>query len=429
MTRVVSWLAVLYVGLLPVGRSGLPLNAQWGDLLLPLLVAAVLYKDGSRRWMRARDWPIAVYLTVTLATAALSSDPLAGLKQLVKQMSVVLIFLVFRYLAHDSVLTRKLQAAFAMSMGVVTLVSLVVVFLRFPTGVPPSTLGEGQVLPLFGLVRRLRGLFEAPEMLGNALLVAFVLALGLRASSSRARILWTIVAAVLFAGEFLTYSHSVAGFSVAAAMFVGPMISARALRALGWAAALTVVGVVNVASIIDPRPPSQSTHYEIAPVSFEFLGARVEGSLMSYAALKRVAWGAFVDHPLTGIGPGRFTTETERAFEEGRLTARYRAVPPHSDLFGRLAEAGLVGGLSLLVLWAFWISRLRPGLLGGPPQRAACAAVVGLLVNSLNADVMNFRFLWLSVAWVSVPAGLPEEGPAQTRRREPSPAASVPTGP
>ena len=124
MTRVVSWLAVLYVGLLPVGRSGLPLNAQWGDLLLPLLVAAVLYEDGPRRWMRVRDWPIAVYLTVTLATAALSSDPLAGLKQLVKQMSVVLILLVFRYLAHDPVLTRKLQAAFAMSMAVVTMVSL-----------------------------------------------------------------------------------------------------------------------------------------------------------------------------------------------------------------------------------------------------------------------------------------------------------------
>lgn len=29
---------------------------------------------------------------------------------------------------------------------------------------------------------------------------------------------------------------------------------------------------------------------------------------------------------------------------------------------------------------------------------------VGLLVNSLNADVMNFRFLWLAVAWMSSPA-------------------------
>ena len=43
--------------------------------------------------------------------------------------------------------------------------------------------------------------------------------------------------------------------------------------------------------------------------------------------------------------------------------------------------------------------------MSSPLRRAAVAAVIGLLVNSLNADVMNFRFLWLALAWAVAPTG------------------------
>ncbi len=429
MTGIVSWLALLYVALLPVGRSGLPMNAQWGDLLLPPLVlaAAVTHRSDGRRWWRAEDWPVASYLLITLVTAVVSAEPSVGVRHLAKQLSVALVFLVFRQLAADRALTRRLQIAFVAAVAAVAAASVAVVFLRMPKTMPPSVLGEAQALPLFGAVRRLRGLFEAPEMLGNALLLAFILALGLRASATgRSRGWWTAVAAFLAAGEFFTYSHSVAGFAVSAILFVGPSLRSRGPRLLAGLSALAVVLVVNAASVIDPRPPAKGTHYEVGAVSFEFPGAKVEGRLMSYAALKKVAWSAFLEHPLAGVGPGRFTAETERAFIEGRLTRPYRRVPPHCDLTGRLAETGLIGGASLIVLWAAWIRGLRPVLFTGPPmQRAASVAVIGLLVNSLNADVMNFRFLWLALAWTSGPGAAPE----LARTPERTPAASVPTGP
>lgn len=413
VTGIVWWLAVLYVALLPVGRSGLPMNAQWGDLLLPPLALAIAMTDRrvGRRWWRSEDWPLALYLLITLVTAAISAEPSVGFRHLAKQLSVALVFVVFRSLAGDFALTRRLQITFVATVAAVAAVSMAVVFLRFPRVVPPSMLGEGQVLPLFGLVRRLRGLFEAPEMMGNTLLLAFILALGLRASAPRrSRQWWTALAAFLAAGEFFTYAHSVAGFAVAAVLFVGPSLPSRSLKALAGIGALAVVLVVNAASVMDPRPPAKGTHYEVGAVSFEFLGATVEGRLMSYAALKKVAWSAFLDHPLVGVGPGRFTVETARAFSEGRLTERYRRVPPHCDLLGRLAETGLIGAASLLLLWWAWIRGMRPRLFSGPPmQRAARVAVVGLLVNSLNADVMNFRFLWLALAW----AWWPDERPAE----------------
>ncbi len=403
MTQVAAWLAVLYVALLLVGRSGLPLSAQWGDLLFPLLVVAVVRGGEIGRWWRREDWPLAVYLGVTLLTSMVSVDPLTGFKHFAKQVYVALIFVVFRHLARDASLSGRLQRTFVLAFALVTVVSLVEVFLLIPGRVSLSMFGATDALPFLGVVRRLRGGLAAPEMLGNGLLVAFVLALALRlVGPGRAQLWWTAIATLLAAAEFLTFSHSVAGFAVATVLFAAASTSSRPLRSLGWIGAASVVVIVNAASLVDAGPVV--TDYGVGPVSIEFMGARVEGRLMHYAALKQVAWSGFREHPLTGIGPGRFMVETERAFKDGRLTARYREKPPQCDAAGRLAETGIAGGISLFLLWASWlraagrIPSTRSGF-----QRAGFAAVVGILVNSLNADVMNFRFLWLALAWASVP--------------------------
>jgi hypothetical protein len=258
-------------------------------------------------------------------------------------------------------------------------------------------------LPTLGRVERLVGGYETPEMLGNALVVAFAIALGFRAmSATQKRPFWTAVAASLAVAEFLTFSHSVAGFAVTAALSAGVASSARRWRGLAWAGAVSVVLVVNAASVIDPMSGDLGADYSVGPVSLDVMGRRVEGRLIHYAALKEVGWLAFLDHPIAGVGPGRFPVETERAFQEGRLTARYRLKPPHCDLTGRLAETGIVGGLSLILLWSSWLRDMRKANpLGSPLRRAAWTAVMGILVNSLNADVMNFRFLWLALAWAS----------------------------
>ena len=61
-----------------------------------------------------------------------------------------------------------------------------------------------------------------------------------------------------------------------------------------------------------------------------------------------------------------------------------------------MAECGAIGGLTLVMLWIAWArlaiagSRGRSGV-----GYAAAAALAGLLISSLNADIMNFRFLWV----------------------------------
>jgi O-antigen ligase len=100
---------------------------------------------------------------------------------------------------------------------------------------------------------------------------------------------------------------------------------------------------------------------------------------------------------MTGIGPDRFSVITDIAFQQGRLTEPYRAVDPHSTLMGRLAETGLVGGITLVVLWIV-IAQYCRSLLARDRSWIAVsttAALLGLLVASVNADVMNFRFGWV----------------------------------
>ncbi len=416
MTSLTSGLALAFVILIPLGRSGLPMNAQWGDLIFPFLVLASMRSGSQPPWWRREDWPVAMYLAATLIAALASPDPTTGLAQVIKQAYVASIFLVFRSLASDRWLSARLQGAFVLAAAVVASVSIPGVFLLKSGHDPLSTFGFSAPLPIFGLLSRLRGAFESPEFFGNFLLVAFALGLGCRQRARGAsRLAWTGIAALFFASEFLTFSHSVAGFGVAAALLIGPLTPSRGLRAMVGTGVLVVVVVVNAASVIDPIPRNGSTVLDVRPVSLELAGARVEGRLMSYAALKQVAWSAFLEHPLLGIGPGRFRAEAEGAFERGRLTRRLSGLAPHCEPAGRLAEAGALGLLTLLALWGSWF-RAMSGSGSVTSRGAARAAVLGLLVNSLNADVMNFRFLWLVLAWA-----WPGLGPSQREVRSTRP--------
>jgi hypothetical protein len=124
--------------------------------------------------------------------------------------------------------------------------------------------------------------------------------------------------------------------------------------------------------------------------------AHVDYEVMSYFRIKQLALEAFLAHPLTGVGLDRFHRVSEAAYQDGRLPSGYRDIDPHSALLGRLAETGIVGGLTLVALW--WGAMVAGGRLIGDRQawlaRAAVAALIGLLVNSINVDIMNFRFFW-----------------------------------
>jgi hypothetical protein len=213
-----------------------------------------------------------------------------------------------------------------------------------------------------------------------------------------------------------TIAHSIGGGLLATAVSVRPASPRRrALRPLLMTAAVLALIVINGALIVAVRHVTVTDGRSSAlaqpdePYAFQDTqGAQVATvqltyNWMSYYLLKRVAFDAFLASPLRGAGLGRFHELTERAYQAGLVQETYRSIDPHSTPMGRLAETGAIGGATLAALWVAVLLathrlELRPGtqalafgLLGG---------FVGLAVNALNVDVMNFRFLWLGFGLV-----------------------------
>lgn len=85
------------------------------------------------------------------------------------------------------------------------------------------------------------------------------------------------------------------------------------------------------------------------------LGARV--------AMWKTAWLIFEDHPLIGIGPGRFQAEIIRRIEMGEIPTTEIYNQPHSDIMHALSSGGLLKFFAYLgILFAplvFFYKRFR----------------------------------------------------------------------
>ena len=150
----------------------------------------------------------------------------------------------------------------------------------------------------------------------------------------------------------------------------------------------------------NPDVPAPSYAYVKPESGAEMLDLRVSYNPMSYYLIKKVEWTAFRRRPWTGIGLMAFPFESERAFDEGRLHSPYQRINAHSTPIGRLAETGLVGlaGLIALVVvaWRSGLAAAHHGP-GADVAWALLAGCLGLLVNSINVDMMHFRFLWFGL--------------------------------
>lgn len=122
----------------------------------------------------------------------------------------------------------------------------------------------------------------------------------------------------------------------------------------------------------------------------------------------RSAWNMFADHPVLGVGPAAF----------GKLYVSQYFLPeasqqehthPHNIFVQTLAETGIVGAATFILLWSFTLYHLI-GTARHPAadfwQQAAPVAICGWLVLGLTDNIMywfpaSFQFLWFlaGAAW------------------------------
>lgn len=402
--------------LLPVQFGFLPFNLQVADVLFILLLLSTVLE--RRRWNLG--WaPADVLLVAYLSASALSvafAPSRAGRLALIKEAYCAVIYICFAVLAAQGGAPAVARWS-AMASTVVCAVALPAAALFAFTGTEVRTLGQAMPLPYIGQVFRLTGFFETPEMFVNYLAFSLPLSLALALRSSESGGAWWKAGAFMAGvSALLTFARGLPGLAAGALFYLWPRLGegrAKGLRGAFFLATATAFLCVNLALGFAIRRVMVSGDMDrtASAPAFPYAFQGVDGGSprvtvavtyepMSYLRLKRTAVQALRSSPLFGIGLGRFQEATERDFQAGRLHERHRAMRPHSTWFGRLAETGIFGGLTLAALWV-GILHLGLGRSRAPSQgtwlaRALLAGILAAFANSPNADVMNFRFLWVA---------------------------------
>jgi len=419
-SSVLQWLTLGYLLLLPLGGAPLPANMQWADLAFVALGAAVVATQ--RRGLLIRhpmDWLVAAYLAGSVVSCWRSTDLVQSGLGLAQQGSLVLVYLVFSAIARPRGMVPKIACWGAWTAMLFAGASLLALGLYVMTGVERGPWLSVGPIPGAGTIARIKGALLSPGFFCNYLTMAlpWLILLPQGPAHAHATRWWRAARAVVMGAAMGTATASVAGFLAGGLASVWALWrSTRWLRlaraGLAAAAAVTLV-VMNLMVTVAVRDLSwasdRNSRVGAAGHEYAFLpegGAErftvsVSYVPISYGLLKRVAVEAFRREPLTGIGLGAFHAETERAYQQGTLHQPYRAADPHAEWLGRLAETGLVGFVTLAAFWV-GVFRLAARLSRGSRAdawvlRALIAGWIGVLVNSLNADVMNFRFLWVGL--------------------------------
>lgn len=233
------------------------------------------------------------------------------------------------------------------------------------------------------------------QMLAPGVAVAFALALAARSSGRRT--LLFCAAALGTAALVLTYSRG----GLLALLLALAVVAGRSLR---WGALVVALLLSVPAGLFAPKALTErmATAAETAPTALE--GSRVQDSAINGRASEAlVALELFREHPIIGVGSGNYPVHYLDHARGLGLDRRSEARSAHSLVLETLAETGILGLTTLVVLVGL-------ALLGIRSLRVAAAgrdrtlwwvavAVEGALVAHLGTALLLHssypRGLWL----------------------------------
>lgn len=242
-----------------------------------------------------------------------------------------------------------------------------------------SILGIGILRSYAGV--RSAGTFEDPNLFG-AYLICSLAVVQLASLCGAGRVVrWAAVPAILVAIVFTGSRATLAAALISVVLYVLLLSGQRVGRA--WWLNIAIAG-----GIFFVRPDllaALSTNGAVVRVR-DSLGATTEDSRFT---LWREAVSLWREHPILGIGPGRFLGET------GHVV--------HNTYLGILVELGIVGLMLFVscILYIVFAVLFRHGI--GVHRTVLLIGFGGLAVEMATLSLENARFLWgylaLCAAW------------------------------
>jgi hypothetical protein len=141
-----------------------------------------------------------------------------------------------------------------------------------------------------------------------------------------------------------------------------------------------------------------------------------------YYVIKKGSMRMIEEHPILGVGIGNFNNGMKKLIRSGYLPETLPAFDPHSVYFGKAAQTGFVGLISVIGLWLTFLimcqrlSNKSADLKYRLLSWGFFSSGVGLLFIGIDMDLMNFRFIWVMFAIVASMWRLDSSNPARINR-------------
>jgi O-antigen ligase len=363
-------------------------------LILGPLVGLQLVRDG--RW---RTVPRAGFGLSLIVMAGLGPSVLfAGDRRRAAAQLAVLVYvaLIAQLALAVRALGRQRQALMGLVLGSVLACVLGLVGMALLAAGRPAL---GWASHHQWLMNRPIGPTESATML-SVIAVPGLLAAGYLARRMRAARPYLLLAATLL-GTTILLTQSRVGPSVLAGL--GLMLAVwpgapypRLRRVLGLGALALGLLVVGL-----------SLTYRLFPLSAHW--PFIDTTLSNYRVRHEVAWAAFRDHPLVGVGLENFHRIWFRYYLPARHDPAYgggaehelgHPFDPHGTVQGYLAEAGLLG-LATLAAVVIWLWRHRPRPAGSAIETLGFLVAVACALFFTDVLTERSTFAALGLLWLT----------------------------
>ena len=129
------------------------------------------------------------------------------------------------------------------------------------------------------------------------------------------------------------------------------------------------------------------------------------GTFLLRLTLWKAALGAFLDHPLVGIGPGMFKAVQE-IYPSMRMDPAFiyvRGLSAHNQVLHYLAEAGIIGGFAMILIFfkQYRIARVTLHRQKEREQIATSFAIHAVAILLLASTLIEAAWLWGQSSFVA----------------------------
>ena len=410
----------------PIGAK-----VQIVDFIFLFLLAAWLYKlcHNQIRFNRTSlAVPLVFYLVASLLSLLNSSNLKVSLVEFIGILYLITLFYLIVNAVRDRNTFEMVINSWLITSALIAFLGILGVFLAYVFGINTFLVKEYASFPYLGNIYRAYSTFGVnAKFVSSYLTISFpiCLALLLNSKADKKRLFYYVILILFMCVLFFTFSRGWLGLAVAAylvlARFQKPEGYYKYLKVLiaifivlfglfiflisRWQFVDFQIEKITVENTTNIKPGIAFTDN-----SEELDKVRTEIGYIdtSYYRLKRDAIEMIFDHPLIGVGIGGFNDEIRRQKKEGKLPDIFPVMDPHCMILGKAAQTGLVGLIALIILW--W-KVIRKALNMSSAARdnyyqiiswAMFSSLVGFVIQSIDMDIMNFRFLWFLFALVFI---------------------------